>query len=42
VDAILWLDVVHFLAELSKSAARVAEGIRLTLQIKSSHYYGVI
>lgn len=37
VDAILWLDVVHFLAELSKSAARVAEGIRLTLQIKSTH-----
>ncbi|MHB1307036.1 MAG: DUF47 family protein [Limisphaerales bacterium] len=35
VDTILWLDVIHFLAELSQCATRVAEGIRLTLQIKS-------
>jgi predicted phosphate transport protein (TIGR00153 family) len=36
VETILWLDVVHFLAELSKAAAHTAAGIRLTLQIKAN------
>lgn len=37
VDTILWLDVVHYLTEVSKAAGRTGNGIRLTLQIKSNN-----
>ena len=36
VEAILWLQVITYLAELSKFADRTGNGIRMTLQIKSN------
>lgn len=36
VESILWLRVIHYLAELSKFADRTGNGIRMTLQLKSS------
>jgi uncharacterized protein Yka (UPF0111/DUF47 family) len=36
VEAVLWMQVIGHLAELSKAASRTGTGIRMTLQIKSS------
>ncbi len=36
VESVLWLQIVHHLAELSKCADRTGNGIRMTLQLKSS------
>lgn len=35
VEAVLWMQIIGHLAELSKAANRTSNGIRMTLQIKS-------
>jgi predicted phosphate transport protein (TIGR00153 family) len=37
VEAMLWMQVIDLLANLSKHADRTGHGIRMTLQLKSSH-----
>jgi predicted phosphate transport protein (TIGR00153 family) len=37
VEAMLWMQVVDLLANLAKHADRIGHGIRMTLQLKSSH-----
>lgn len=37
VEAMLWMQVIELLAQLSKHADRTGHGIRMTLQLKSSY-----